>query len=710
MPLRFSRLPANRLLVSLALTSLAAPAFAQEDSAELPEITVTAPSLISPIGAPVRPAPHLPEGLRPIVANVFAPVTLLTQNELAAASGATLGDRLSQLPGLAASGYTAGASRPIIRGLDNARVRLQENGIGVMDVSAIGEDHGVPIDPLAADRIEIIRGPATLRWGSQAIGGVVSASNNRIPGMDTPEGFHGQIKGGISSADKDREGAMEMNARSGSYAIHADAFTRRAEDFRTPFGIQPNTFVQAQGQSIGTSYFFPGGFVGVAFSRYASLYGIPGAEPAASGTRINLEQTKLTTKGEYRVGSAFIDTIRFWAGTTHYKHDETGLNAGVRETAATFKNREQEARVEVQLNPFNTPLGPWRTAIGLDVGHQNLGTSGDAGGLLSPSETTRAAVYIFNRLDLSKTWHFETAARLGMSRAAGTSAAFPAGFLPNGNPVVETSRTRHFLPGSVSAGVLKDLPNDVVASLTAQYVQRAPEALELFSKGPHDATSTFEIGNATLKKEGAGSIELGLRRAVGAFRFDASLFHTRYNGYISKRLTGTLCGDTFDTCGVDTELKQLVYTQRNARFTGAEFSGELDVMALGHGTFGVSGQYDIVRARFADGSVIPRLPPQRLGAGLFWRDANWLVRGSYLHAFDQTKTASEETRTKGYNLVKAEVSYTHKFTGPTGASALTIGLVGNNLLNDDIRNSVSFKKDEVLAPGRDIRLFARMRF
>ncbi len=707
-------------IVLMASTVLTPVGMAQET---LPEVIVTAPSPILPprqplptvdgiVGAAPDPAAatSLNSDLRVIAADVFAPVTVITGRELQRQPANTIGDVTMTTPGVSGSGFAAGANRPIIRGLDNARVRIQENGIGAMDVSDIGEDHGVPIDPLAAQRIEIIRGPATLRWGSQAIGGVVSVENNRIPGPETRQGVHGEIRGALTSVDKGSEGAVLIEGRDGSVAFHGDFFKRFAGDYMTPRGRQANSAVHMQGASVGASYIFANGYVGAAISHFESLYHVPGGEAADNRVRIDLRQTRFTSKGEVRVDSAYIDTIRFWLGAVDYKHDERAFDAGIDTIKGTFTNKESEGRVEAQLRPIETSLGRWNSAVGIQFGHQRLSTAGEGAGLLSPADASRVASYIFNELQLTNRLRFELAGRVESVRVSGTAVTFPPGLLPDGNPLPEQSRTRDFLPVSVSAGFRYDLPSNVVASITAQVAERAPTPLELFARGPHEASGTFEIGNPNLNVERAQTIEAGLRRAKGAWRFDASVFHTRYNGYIAKQLTGTLCGEEFDTCGVETELQQVVFTQRDATFTGAEFLTQLDILPIGVGTFGLEAQADIVRARYDNGGAVPRMPPARVGGGMYWYGGGWFARINLLHAFAQNRIAFEETATPGYNLLNAEVSYRQKWNVLGAERELTVGVKGTNLLNDDIRLSTSFKKDEVLQPGRGARLFATVRF
>ena len=339
----------------------------------------------------------------PIVTDQFATVTVVPNEEIRRAGGATLGDLLFSKPGITGSSFAPGASsRPIIRGLDVNRVGIVENGIGSNGASDLGEDHFVPIDPLATNQIEVIRGPATLRYGSTAIGGVVSATNNRIPdalpscaaapfqsyglpakaplaNVQSPSCVTVETRTAVSSVDRGVEGGILLDAGAGNFAVHADAYGRKGSDYNIPSypylfdqtrpvnGRQPNSAAQAAGGSIGGSYIFDGGFIGAAITQNDSLYRIPGIDGADHQTRIDARQTKITAKGEYRPDAAAIEAIRFWAGATDYKHNEIGLadpadptTLGVRQT---FTNKEQEGRVEMQLMPFNARFATVTTAL-----------------------------------------------------------------------------------------------------------------------------------------------------------------------------------------------------------------------------------------------------------------------------------------------------------------------------------------------------------
>ena len=433
------------------LTLQPAAAIAQE---ELPVLIVTAPSPLQPPWTQ-GDASALPGGgyLLPVPSGTFTASTIVTPQQIASSPGATLGDIAAETPGVVSSSYAPGAGRPIIRGLDNNRVRIQENGIGSMGVSEIGEDHGVPIDPLASQRIKIIRAPATLRWGSQAIGGVVNATNNRIPSPDTPQGLSGILRSAFTSVDHGREGALIINGRAGSYAVHADVFKRVTSDYRTPAGKQRNSASRMQGVSVGASYIFDRGYIGVAISHFGSLYHIPGGEAAERRVNIDLAKTKVVTRGEVRVDSMFIQTIRFWAVASIYRHHEIAREAGIDTIKSTFRNRQSEARVEVQLKPVQTCIGVWKSAIGIQAGRRDIGTAGEAGGLLAPATEKRVASFIFNELHIADRWPLQRAAQIENVQMSGRATVFPANFLPNGAPIPEFARSRSFTPFSVSAGV-----------------------------------------------------------------------------------------------------------------------------------------------------------------------------------------------------------------------------------------------------------------
>jgi iron complex outermembrane receptor protein len=414
----------------LSLSSISDVAFSQVD---LPPVDVTAPTPIRRPAArpaqpkqaarPAAPAPAAPpapvgpaQGTLPVVTDQFATVTVVRSEEIRRNGSATLGDLLFSKPGVTGSSFAPGASsRPIVRGLDSNRVGIVENGIGGGGASDLGEDHFVPVDPLTSNQVEVIRGPATLRYGSQAIGGVVSSENNRIPealpcrnpepprpivakapiAPDQAGCVSTEIRGNATSFDNGLNGGLLFDAGKGNWVFHADVSGRQSDDYRIPRypylvppdpaeapratqpgqfnGRQPNSSLRTNGWSLGGSYLFDGGYAGVAVMQNNALYHIPGIDGENHNTRIDAEQTKVLSKAEWRSPTDVIDVIRFWGGITDYKHNEIGLedplNLATDGVRQTFTNKEQEGRIEVTLKPFNLRFAELTTAIGVQAGH-----------------------------------------------------------------------------------------------------------------------------------------------------------------------------------------------------------------------------------------------------------------------------------------------------------------------------------------------------
>ena len=705
------------------------------------------------------------QGVLPIVTDQFATVTVVPNEEIRRAGGATLGDLLFSKPGITGSSFAPGASsRPIIRGLDVNRVGIVENGIGGGGASDLGEDHFVPIDPLATNQVEVIRGPATLRYGSTSIGGVVSATNNRIPdalpscaaapfqsyglpakaplaNVQSPSCVTVETRTAVSSVDRGVEGGILLDAGGGNFAVHADAYGRKAGDYNIPSypylfdqtrpvnGRQPNSATQADGASIGGSYIFDGGFIGAAITQNDALYRIPGIDGADHQTRIDAHQTKFTAKGEYRPDAAAIEAIRFWAGATDYKHNEIGLadpadpaTDGVRQT---FTNKEQEGRVEMQLMPFNARFAAVTTAFGVQAGHQELTAPSpdDPGsplnGLFDPNKNTRVAGYVFNEFKFTETTKAQIAGRIEHVDLTGTTPAFiPELFDLAPIPATSARRRRAicFTPKSASIGLIQNLPWDLVASITAQYVERAPQAGgAVFARRARcDRDLRHRQSQSRHRDREIDRDRAAARDRAVPVRSDR-LLHAVQRLHLPPPDRQHLRGRRLRRSGRSgVRSNSTRRSIRSATPPSAAANSRASSMSapLHGGIWGIENQFDVVRATFTDGTNVPRIPPVRVGGGVFWRDANWLARVNLLHAFAQNDIAPiGETPTAGYNLLKAEISYKTKLD-PTwfGAREMTVGLVGNNLLNENIRNSVSYNKDEVLMPGIGVRAFANLKF
>ncbi len=638
-------------------------------------------------------------------------ITDLDRDEIQRQGGATLGELLAKTPGIAESSFAPGASRPIIRGLDNFRVRIQENGVGAHGVSDVSEDHGVPIDPLAAQRIEVIRGPATLRYGSQAIGGVVNVLNNRVPTAAPENLIDGEAFASFNTVNTGFEGGGLFDIGAGNFAGHFDWFYRDTDDYDIPQapGEQDNTQNETLGVSGGGSIVFDDGFIGANVSYFDSEYGIPG-EAAAEDVFIDLDQTKVVVRGEVRNVSNFISTLRLDGGYSNYLHDEVVGETG--EIGATYDNEEWELRAEA----LHTQFGPFEGAIGFHFAHRDLEAFGEASELIAPSDRQSYGFFLFEEASLTEQLTLQMATRVEHVELDGFGVTPPS---LNGSVLMAeiddfgADSPRDFTPISGSVGLVFDLGNQIALGGNVQYVERAPALLELYSKGPHEATATFEVGDPNLDKEKAISFEATLKKDEGDFTFGLAGFYTTYDGFIFRELTGFVCGEEFESCGiegdpgVEDELTQLAFLQEDADFYGFEAQAAWNAFEMNGATIGFDGQFDFVRAEFDDGANVPRITPLRFGAGAFYEGNRLFARIGALRVTRQDNVATNETETSGYTDLRLEANYTFPLAG-SDTRAVQIGVVGSNLLDQDQRNHVSFLKDDVLRPGASARLFARL--
>ena len=268
-------------------------------------------------------------------------VTQVSRDDILQNGGANLADALRNVPGVSDTSFAAGASRPVIRGMDAFRVALLENGISSSDVSEVGPDHGVPIDPLSARDIEVVRGAATLRYGSQAIGGVINEINNRVPFELPTAPFSGEVSGGYDSNGAASDGSILLDARAGQFALHADAFGRRASDYVTPDGTQANSFFHGGGYSGGGSYFFGDGnasHVGLGVIHYDARYGIP-----SDTTFIDMNQDKVVGDASLHLGDGLFQSLTVNGAYADYRHHEKDPDGTIE---STFLNRETNGRAE----------------------------------------------------------------------------------------------------------------------------------------------------------------------------------------------------------------------------------------------------------------------------------------------------------------------------------------------------------------------------
>jgi iron complex outermembrane recepter protein len=615
--------------------------------------------------------------------DVAASVSHVTHQELIVSGGVGIGDALKNVPGVTSSGFAAGSSRPVIRGLSSTRIRITENGIGGHDTSDLGDDHAVPIDPLAAMQVEVLRGPATLRYGSTAIGGVVNAINNRVP-LDLSEGSAIEGIGSVSTNSVERLGGGIVDYRDGNWAFHADGIFRGADAYETPDGTQLNSFAFGRSYALGGAYIGDGGSAaGLGFTQSLAHYGSP-TEPGTD----EVSHVELNTKnynGSVRLNSPLPGIMRLTAqgGYTDYAHDEISDSEG---PLAHFANKEWETRIEA----LHLPFGPITTgAIGLQFGKRDFSVTGLESDFLHPTKTDSFAAYIFEEVTLSEQFTLQGAVRAEWTGMTGHTDA--RGFFD-----------RKFTPISYALGAVFKATARTSFFANASWTARAPNPVELFAQGAHDASHTFEIGDPDLTLEKAFSVEGGVKhQALDGSTASFSIYRTKFDGFIDGFLTGNTC-DEEGNCGPGAgDFDELFYRQNGAEFWGFEAQAHWHVFDIGRGRGGIDLQADYVRATLDDLGNVPRIPPLRYGGGLFYENDDLELSVNVLHAARQNKVEAHETPTDGYTTLGASAVF-HVYEGQAGD--VDIALIGTNLTDSVQRNHISFNKDFVLQPGRTFRL------
>ena len=641
------------------------PALCGAGEDELETVVVTA----SPIGDP--------EFLATIAGSA-------DRGALLRSGGATLADALDWVPGVTGSGTAAGASRPVIRGFDANRVRTLEDGVGSFDVADIGADHGVPLDPLAAERVEVVRGAATLRYGSQAIGGVVNAITNRVPDRRAAQP-RAEFTAGLGTVADSYDASGQANAAIGSFAVHADGFVRRADDYDTPPGRLDNSWVHSEGGALGASWFAgadDADRVGIAAVRYGSRYGLPG-----ESAHIDMEQDKLMLRSAFDLNAGAARQLAVDGGWADYEHEELDEEGA---TLSTFLDREWDLRAEMLFGA----LGPLReSALGAQFQQRDFSALGEGADYLAPSHTRSRALFAFSEAPFGERWRLQAGARL-------------EGVDVQGTPREGVLTQRSFTPVSVSAGLVYEGDGPWRVGLAFASAARAPAQTELFARGAHEGSSTFELGDATLDAERANSLELSLRWRHGRVHADGSVWTARFDRFIHGELTGRSCDAAGQCVESDAlELRELRYTQRDARFTGAEGHADIELVRSGAGRLELNLLGDIVRAMLDGGENVPRIPPWHIGAGLTWESERLEAIARLRYAAEQDRPGAGDASTDGYTNLDVQLAWR-----PWGdRHEVELALVGSNLTDSLQRNAAALNKDEVPMPGRSVRMLLRAR-
>jgi iron complex outermembrane receptor protein len=619
--------------------------------------------------------------LRNTAEELSQPTEVLAGEKLDEAKGATLGETVGKLPGVQSSNFGSGVGRPIIRGLEGPRVSVTSGGLATQDVSTVSQDHNVAIEPFLADQIEVLKGPATLLYGTGAIGGVVNVVDGRIAEKPLDEMVTGRAELRADSVNDGVTGMMRADAMGadGALVLHADAVYRNQKDYDTPDGRQPNSFIDTKSGALGASLVGDAGFLGFSAARYEDRYGNPG-EPGdlANGERgvfIDMRQNRFELKGGVDQSFGVFSALRASVAHTDYEHTEfEGEEVGTR-----FFNEATEGRVELTHKPW----AGWIGAFGVQVNDRKFEALGEEA-FVPRTQTRSGGVFVTEQ----KKWN---AFQLDVGARVDRVESEPDGF-----------EDRSFTPLSLSAGALWNFDDAWRLSLNLDRAERAPAEEELFANGPHIATASFEIGDAGLDKERATQGELGLHYHGKRFEAKVAAYQTNFDGFIYLVDSGDFApGEP----GED-PLPIRLWTQDDTKFRGFEVEG------IAHLVDNEAGQLDLrmfgdrVRATLDNGGNLPRIAPSRVGADLRW-DANaWRASIGAVRYAKQDDVAVGETPTDGYTLVDAHLAY--HFDAASLGWELFVD--GNNLTDQVGRVHTSFLKDVVVLPGRNVSAGVRVFF
>lgn len=610
--------------------------------------------------------------------------TIIPSDRLRQKRETNLGDTLAHELGVSSSSFGPGAGRPIIRGQDGERVRVMENSMGTGDISVISPDHAVATETLNATRIEILRGPSTLLYGSGVSGGVVNVLNDRIPDrlFKSPQ-VH--VEGRFNSALEERNGILTASGSKGQISWNIEGMKRKTNDIHIPgranpndpeseIGFVRNSAIDTSNLSAGSAYIGEQGFVGVSVSRLENFYGIPGPE----GAKIDMGQTRYGLAGDLDNPLKGFEQLRMRFNYNDYQHKELEQSGVV---GSRFKNDELEGRAELT----HAPVAQWHGIMGVQLQHRNFTAKGEEA-FVPTSLSQSAGIFMVEKRNWQQ-WQFEIGGRFEHSIH---------------NPRAVMLQTRNFNLYSVSAGAAWKFVDGYQLDLTATRGQRAPNTVALFADGVHIATNTFEQGNSTLNKETSNNFDLALQKTTGRITGRVNLFYNHINDYIfqqSRDSNNDGIADRINDEGIlEINAPFLVqdFSQTRARFYGLEAEANI---ALLPDTLNLRLFTDTVYGKLKDNGNIPRITPQRFGFDLNLTQHKWQGNFNLTRVVHQDRIAVLETETPGYTLMNAEIGYHMRLTQSVN---YMLFLQGRNLLDSDIRMHTSFLKDAAPMAGRAI--------
>ncbi|MDX2044619.1 MAG: TonB-dependent receptor [Acidobacteriota bacterium] len=610
--------------------------------------------------------------------NAIQSVTIIGSLDLAKKNPISLGEALDHELGVAKRSFGPGNSRPVVRGFDGDRVLVLQEGISIGGLGFQSGDHGEPIDLLSQDRIEVVKGPGTLLYGSNAIGGVVNA----VSGHDEAhKGVRGYVTGILGSTNDQHGGSAGIEFGTERWLFWANGGGQRTTDYNTPIGPIQNSFSRYGNWSGGFGHFGDKGFLSLSYTGDRRNYGIP-TEPEHEGeeeeeeeeghghemVRLNPRRDSLQIRAGFRDLGSAINGGNFTLQYNNYRHDEIELPS--EEIGTQFKNKTFLYRAVFDQRRS----GRYSGSFGFSGLHRDFTAIGEEA-LAPPTTQNNFAAFGLQTIDFDR-FAFQFGGRVERNA-----------YSPDG------LRDRSFTGFSGSAGIRVGLGGNTnfVANYTHSY--RAPALEELYNNGPHAGNLTFEIGDENLDRERGNGIDLGLRHNSRRVRAEANFFYYKINDFVFLAPTGE----------IEDGLVEANYAQGDSRFTGTELRFDVGLT----NSLWLLSSLDYVNSELTNTSTpLPRIPPLRARVGFEAFAKGFRINPEVVMAQDQNRLFTTEERTAGYATVNVNASYT--YTQKHYAHIFSVNAFN---LNDKLfRNHLSFIKEFAPEIGRGIRLVYTLRF
>ena len=650
-------------------------------------------------------------GIKQYTSKSARPVTVLSGEELQKKMGTTIGDTLKNELGITSQSFGPGVGTPVIRGQSGPRVRVLQNSIGNNDVSSLSPDHANGVNPISAERIEVLRGPSTLLYGNGAIGGIVNVIDNRIPEQVPDKLLGGAAAQRYDSASDLTSSALKLDGGKDKFAFHLDGFyndqnnthiggqqidesAARATDptlegtpvLNNPNGVIPNSNARSRGGSAGASVIGDIGLVGAAINSLENNYGIPPNGTGGAPVRVQMNQTKYDFKGQLNQPFALAKELRLKFGYTDYKHVE--LDNG--EAATTFLNKTYESRLELE----HQPLGIVKGVMGFQSVNSDFSALG-AEALVPKSKIDSYGLFAVESFKI-KDITYELGLRGEWQGISPETTYSSVSYVP--------------LSGSVSA--LWDITKQHQLSLGVTQSQRAPQIQELFSNGVHEATMSYEKGDVNLQKEISYNLDIGYKFNTSWMTSELNLFNNWVNDYIYQQQDYQVFNEVIEDFQLICSdpgacVPVLQSAQANAIFRGFEAKTLFTIMQNHYGAVDLTLFGDYTRGTFEQGGNVPRMPPLRYGFELSYEKNDLTTQARLTRGEAQNDAGENQSNTPGYLVLNLGAQYQ---LATFHQSEVQLFAAGKNMLNENIRNSTSYLRNFAPDPGRSAEIGIRVSY